>query len=89
MHMEFPGMHNYLYIPLRKVILPTDNSVISASVIYSFLLKQAYKPLSITTIWSKDISGDLQTLFSDQIWETITSSSKKSKSSDDPLEMTT
>ncbi len=61
---------------LRKVILPTDNSVISASVIYSFLLKQSYKPLSITTIWSKDISGDLQTLFSDQIWETITSSSK-------------
>ncbi len=62
--------------PLRKVILPTDNSVVSASVIYSFLLKQSYKPLSITTIWSKDISGDLQTLFSDQIWETITSSSK-------------
>ncbi len=63
--------------PLRKVILPTDNSVVSASVIYSFLLKQSYKPLSITTIRSKDISGDLQTLFSDQIWETITSSSKK------------
>ncbi len=53
--------------PLRKVI--------SASVIYSFLLKQSYKPLSITTIWSKDISGNF-TLFSDQIWETITSSSK-------------
>ncbi len=61
--------------PLQKVILPTDNSVISASVIYSFLLKQSYKPLSITTIWSKDISSDLQTL-SDKIWETITSSSK-------------
>ncbi len=56
--------------------LPIDNSVVSASVVCSFLLKQSCRPLSITTIWSKDISGDLQTLFSDQIWETITSSSK-------------
>ncbi len=63
--------------PLQKVILPTDNSVIFASVISYFLPKQSYKPLSITTIWSKDISSDLQTLLSDKIWETITSSSKK------------
>lgn len=54
--------------PLQKVILPTDVSVISASIIYSFLLKQSYKPLSIITICSKDSSDDLQTC------ETITSS---------------
>ncbi len=73
-------------------LVKRENSVISASVIYSFLLKQSYKPLSITTIWSKDISGDLQTLFSDQIWETITLSYKNPqiiKSSDEPLEIAT
>ena len=62
--------------PFRKIILPTDNSVISASVIYSFLLKNSYKPLSISTICSKVISEDIQTLFTEQIWETITSFSK-------------
>jgi len=44
-----------------------DNSVIFASVIYPFLLKNWYKPLSISTIRSEIISEDIQTLFTEQL----------------------
>ncbi len=49
--------------PLHKLILPS-----SASVIYLFLLEHSYKPLSITTVWAKDLNEDVHVLFSDQVW---------------------
>ncbi len=54
--------------PLRKLILSSEESPSSASVIYLFLLEQSYKPLSITTIWAKDLNEDVHVLFSDQEW---------------------
>lgn len=75
--------------PLRKIITPNicyiSISVTSASLIYASL-KNSYKSLSITTIWSKDISEDVESLFSDQTWDTISSFVKKSVSSNDTFE---
>ncbi len=62
----------YVYgVPIHtlcKLILPSEESPSSASVIYLFLLEHSYKPLSITTVWSKDLNEDVHVLFSDQVW---------------------
>ncbi len=50
--------------PLHKLILPSEESPSSASVIYLFLLEHSYKPLSITTVWAKDLNEDVHVLFS-------------------------
>ncbi len=62
--------------PLRKLILPSEESPSSASVIYLFLLEHSYKPLSITTVWAKDLNEDVYVLFSDQVWGMFKLSSK-------------
>ncbi len=62
--------------PLRKLILPSEESPSSASVIYLFLLEHSYKPLSITTVWAKDLNEDVHVLFSDQVWGMFKLSSK-------------
>uniref|UniRef100_A0A8C1LC25 Reverse transcriptase domain-containing protein n=1 Tax=Cyprinus carpio TaxID=7962 RepID=A0A8C1LC25_CYPCA len=62
--------------PLRKLILPSEEFPSSASVIYLFLLEHSYKPLSITTVWAKDLNEDVHVLFSDQIWGMFKLSSK-------------
>ncbi len=53
---------------MRKLILPSEQSLSSASVIYLFLLEHSYKPLSISTVWAKDLNEDVHVLFSDQVW---------------------
>ncbi len=65
--------------PLRKLILPSEESPSSASVIYLFLLEHSYKPLSITTVWAKDLNEDVHVLFSDQVWGMFKLSSKNPK----------
>ncbi len=62
--------------PLRKLILPSEESPSSASVIYLFLLEHSYKPLSITTVWAKDLNEDVHVLLSDQVWDMFKLSSK-------------
>ncbi len=56
--------------------LGTTTSVISASVIYLFLLEHSYKPLSITTVWAKDLNEDVHVFLSDQVWGMFKLSSK-------------
>ncbi len=62
--------------PLYKLILPSEESPSSASVIYLFLLEHSYKPLPITTVWAKDLNEDVHVLFSDQVWGMFKLSSK-------------
>ena len=62
--------------PLRKLILPSEKSLSSVSVIYSYLLEHLYKTLSITTVWARDLNEDVDVVFSDQVWRMFKLSSK-------------
>lgn len=61
---------------IRNVIYFNDFIPSSASSIYSFLMKNLYKPLGVIAVWSKDLGCELEDTFSDHTWETITMSSK-------------
>ncbi len=63
-----PWNSQLLVHPLHKLILPSEESPSSASVIYLFLLELSYKALSITTVWAKDLNEEVHVLFSVQVW---------------------
>ncbi len=62
--------------PLRKLILPSEESPSSASVIYLFLLEHSYKPYLLQLFGLRILMRMCMFLFSDQVWDMFKLSSK-------------